>query len=78
MSDGNPPFKERLLYTTPTDDRIRMRPVANNLTLHLHSTKVLRSALRFAHAWGLGGIHIILAYYSLPKSVLVSEKARTF
>ena len=33
-------LKKRLFYTTTSDDRSRMRAVANNLILHLHPTKV--------------------------------------
>lgn len=53
--------KERLLYTTQTDDRSRMRAVANNLILHIHPTKVAKPALRFSYTWGLGGISTLLA-----------------
>ena len=55
------PVKERLLYTTKTDDRSRMRAVANNLILHIHPTKVAKPALRFSYTWGLGGISTLLA-----------------
>ena len=55
------PVKERLLYTTKTDDRSRMRAVANNLILHIHPTKVPKPALRFSYTWGLGGISTLLA-----------------
>ena len=54
-------WKKRLLYTGKTDDRSRMRAVANNLILHLHPTKVPAPALRWSYTWGLGGISALLA-----------------
>ncbi|MEJ2749641.1 MAG: cytochrome b N-terminal domain-containing protein [Anaerolineae bacterium] len=71
MSDNNPTLKERLLYTTPGDDRSRMRAVANNLILHLHPTKVPQPALRFAYTWGLGGISTVLALLLIITGVLL-------
>lgn len=57
-----PTWKTRLLYTSArTDDRSRMRAVANNLILHLHPTKVPAPALRFSYTWGLGGMSALLA-----------------
>ncbi len=63
--------KERLLYTTKTDDRSRMRAVANNLILHIHPTKVAKPALRFSYTWGLGGISTLLATILLITGVLL-------
>ena len=54
-------WKERLLYTAKSDDRSRMRAVANNLILHLHPTKVPAPALRWSYTWGLGGLSALLA-----------------
>jgi len=42
------------------EERGRMRTVANNLILHLHPTRVPRSALRWTYTWGLGGISALL------------------
>jgi quinol-cytochrome oxidoreductase complex cytochrome b subunit len=67
----SPSLKERLLYTTPTDDRSRMRAVANNLILHLHPTKVPQPALRFTYTWGLGGISTILVLLLVLTGVLL-------
>jgi quinol-cytochrome oxidoreductase complex cytochrome b subunit len=62
MSDASSKtWKERLLYTSQSDDRSRMRAVANNLILHLHPTKVPAPALRWSYTWGLGGISALLA-----------------
>ena len=66
-----PPLKERILYTTPTDDRSHMRAVANNLILHLHPTKVPKPALRFSYTWGLGGISAVLALLLIVTGVLL-------
>ena len=63
--------KDRLLYTTKTDDRSRMRAVANNLILHLHPTKVAKPALRFSYTWGLGGISTTLGPDALITGVLL-------
>ena len=63
--------KERLLYTTQTDDRSRMRAVANNLILHIHPTKVAKPALRFSYTWGLGGISTLLAMILAVTGVLL-------
>jgi len=63
--------KERLLYTTKTDDRSRMRAVANNLILHIHPTKVAKPALRFSYTWGLGGISTLLATILVITGVLL-------
>jgi quinol-cytochrome oxidoreductase complex cytochrome b subunit len=71
MSDNNSTLKERLLYTTPGDDRSRMRAVANNLILHLHPTKVPKPALRFSYTWGLGGISTVLALLLIVTGVLL-------
>lgn len=68
---ANQTMKERLLYTTTTDDRSRMRAVANNLILHLHPTKVPKRALRFSYTWGLGGISTILALLLIITGVLL-------
>ncbi len=69
--DKSTSLKERLLYTTPTDDRSRMRAVANNLILHLHPTKVPKPALRFSYTWGLGGISTVLALLLIITGVLL-------
>jgi len=62
MSDLNTnSWKNRLIYTEQSDDRSRMRAVANNLILHLHPTKVPAPALRWSYTWGLGGISATLA-----------------
>ena len=63
--------KEHLLYTTKTDDRSRMRAVANNLILHIHPTKVAKPALRFSYTWGLGGISTLLAMILAITGVLL-------
>jgi len=68
---SSPPLKERLLYTTATDDRSRMRAVANNLILHLHPTKVPKPALRFSYTWGLGGISTLLTLLLIISGVLL-------
>ncbi len=66
-------LKERLLYTAnnPTDDRGRMRAVANNLILHLHPTKVPAPALKWSYTWGLGGMSATLALVLLITGVLL-------
>ncbi|UCC53948.1 MAG: cytochrome b N-terminal domain-containing protein, partial [Anaerolineaceae bacterium] len=63
--------KESLLYTSKTDDRGRMRAVANNLILHIHPTKVAKPALRFSYTWGLGGISTLLAMILVITGVLL-------
>ena len=63
--------RDRLLYTTKTDDRSRMRAVANNLILHIHPTKVAKPALRFSYTWGLGGISTLLAMILAITGVLL-------
>jgi len=42
------------------DDRGRMKTVLNNLILHLHPTKVVRSSLKLSYTWGLGGLSALL------------------
>ncbi len=64
-------WKERLLYTAKSDDRSRMRAVANNLILHLHPTKVPAPALRWSYTWGLGGISALLATMLAMTGVLL-------
>ena len=54
-------WKKRFSYTAKSDDRSRMRAVANNLILHIHPTKVPAPALRWSYTWGLGGISALLA-----------------
>ena len=54
-------WKERLFYTTKSDDVSRMRQVVNNAILHLHPVNVPAKALRFTYTWGLGGISVFLA-----------------
>lgn len=67
----NETWKERLLYTAKSDDRSRMRAVANNLILHLHPTKVPAPALRWSYTWGLGGISALLATMLVVTGVLL-------
>ena len=62
---------DRILYTTPADDRSRMRAVANNIILHLHPTKVPKPALRFTYTWGLGGLSTLLALILIFTGVLL-------
>jgi len=64
-------LKDRVLYTTPTDDRNRMRTVANNLILHLHPAKVSKDALRFSYTWGLGGLSTLLALILIVTGILL-------
>ncbi|MFN2138687.1 MAG: cytochrome b N-terminal domain-containing protein [Candidatus Promineifilaceae bacterium] len=64
-------LKDKLLYTQKTDDRHRMRAVANNLILHLHPTKVPAPALRWSYTWGLGGISALLALVLIVTGVLL-------
>ena len=64
-------WKERLLYSSETDDRSRMRTVANNLILHLHPTKVPAPALRWTYTWGLGGISALLATLLVVTGILL-------
>jgi len=64
-------LKKRLFYTTTSDDRSRMRAVANNLILHLHPTKVPAPALRWSYTWGLGGISAVLALLLAVTGVLL-------
>ena len=54
-------WKNNILYKPKSDDRSRMRAVANNLVLHFHPTKVPAPALRWSYTWGLGGVSAILA-----------------
>jgi len=54
-------WKERLFYTTKSDDVSRMRQVVNNAILHLHPVNVPARALKFSYTWGLGGISVFLA-----------------
>jgi len=42
-------------------ERSRMRTAANNILLHLHPTRVPKTAVKFAYTWGLGGISTLLA-----------------
>jgi quinol-cytochrome oxidoreductase complex cytochrome b subunit len=53
-------WKERLLYTPQSDDRVRLRAVLDSLILHLHPTRVPAAAIRFTYTWGLGGISAML------------------
>ncbi|MFN2181824.1 MAG: cytochrome b N-terminal domain-containing protein [Candidatus Promineifilaceae bacterium] len=71
MSENNNYWKNRLIYINPTDDRSRMRAVANNLILHLHPTKVPAPALRWSYTWGLGGISALLAVLLVFTGVLL-------
>ncbi len=64
-------MRERVLYTSSTDDRSRMKAVANNLILHIHPTKVAKPALRFSYTWGLGGISTLLAMILVITGVLL-------
>ena len=56
MTENTTNWREKILYKPQTDDRSRMRAVANNLILHLHPTKVPAPALRWTYTWGLGGL----------------------
>jgi len=71
MSENSNSWKNRIIYTNPTDDRGRMRAVANNLILHLHPTKVPAPALRWSYTWGLGGISALLAVLLVITGVLL-------
>jgi quinol-cytochrome oxidoreductase complex cytochrome b subunit len=53
-------WKERLFYTTKSDDVNRMRQVVNNAILHLHPVTVPVPSLRITYTWGLGGISVFL------------------
>lgn len=67
-----PMWRERLSNLGAlTDDRSRMRAVANNLILHLHPTKVPAPALRWSYTWGLGGISALLATLLVVTGVLL-------
>ena len=67
----HPPEKEALpkrIYKSiqrdplaPEDDRGRMKMVMNSLVLHIHPTKVNKSALKFNYTFGLGGLLLLLA-----------------
>ena len=65
-------WKKRLFYNSVSDDRSRMRAVANNLILHLHPTKVPAPALRWSYTWGLGGISALLATVLVVTGVLLT------
>lgn len=71
MSTQKKSLVERIFYTTPDDDRSRMRAVANNIILHLHPTKVPKSALNFTYTWGLGGLSTLLALILIFTGVLL-------
>lgn len=71
MKESNLSWKERILNTSPNDDRSRMRTVANNLILHIHPTKVAKPALRFSYTWGLGGISALLVMFLILTGVLL-------
>ena len=68
---GTESWKKRVLNTPKSDDRSRMRAVANNLILHLHPTKVPAPALRWSYTWGLGGISALLAILLAVTGVLL-------
>ncbi len=75
MSESNPTsWADRLRYSSKaqTDDRSRMRAVANNLILHLHPTKVPAPALRWSYTWGLGGASALLAMLLALTGVLLT------
>ena len=72
MSENNQTWRQRILYTTQTDDRSRMRAVANNLILHLHPTKVPAPALRWTYTWGLGGLSATLALLLIITGVILT------
>lgn len=44
----------------PQDERDRMRVVMNNLILHIHPSRVSRSALKLNYTFGLGGLLLLL------------------
>lgn len=67
-----PVWRDRLMNLgAVTDDRSRMRAVANNLILHLHPTKVPAPALRWSYTWGLGGISALLTVLLVVTGVLL-------
>ena len=72
MSENNQTWRQRIFYTTQTDDRSRMRAVANNLILHLHPTKVPAPALRWTYTWGLGGLSATLALLLIITGVILT------
>lgn len=45
----------------PSDDRERMKVVMNSLVLHIHPSKVSKSALKLSYTFGLGGLLILLS-----------------
>ncbi len=55
----------------PGDERERMRLVMNSLILHIHPTKVSRSALRLNYTFGLGGLLILLSLVLATTGVLL-------
>ncbi|MCA9954096.1 MAG: cytochrome b N-terminal domain-containing protein [Anaerolineales bacterium] len=71
MTEQKLSWKEKIFYTTPNDDRNRMRTVANNLILHIHPTKVAKPALRFSYTWGLGGLSSVLVVFLILTGVLL-------
>ncbi len=71
MTESKLKLKEKIFYTTPSDDRSRMRTVANNLILHIHPTKVAKPALSFSYTWGLGGISSVLVLFLILTGVLL-------
>ena len=53
------------------NDRDRMRLVMNSLILHIHPSKVSRSALNFNYTFGLGGLLILLSFVLALTGVLL-------
>ena len=64
-------WRQKILYTPQSDDRSRMRAVANNLILHLHPTKVPAPALRWSYTWGLGGLSALTATLLVLTGILL-------
>ena len=66
QSPEKPPLLKRILKSiqrdplAPEDDRGRMKMVMNSLVLHIHPTKVNKSALKFNYTFGLGGLLLLL------------------
>ena len=71
MTENTSNWREKILYKPETDDRSRMRAVANNLILHLHPTKVPAPALRWSYTWGLGGLSALTATLLIITGILL-------
>ncbi len=71
MTENTSNWRQKILYKPETDDRSRMRAVANNLILHLHPTKVPAPALRWTYTWGLGGLSALTATLLVLTGILL-------